>query len=49
MMRADIDEPISLTECRLTEDFGYVDNQIATGVFKTDVPFPVEINLDRLV
>jgi len=45
----DVDEPISLIECRLTEDFGYQDNQIATGTFRTDVPFPVEINLDRLV
>lgn len=45
----DIDEPISLTACRLTEEFGYVDDQIATGVFRTEVPFPVEINLERLV
>jgi Uma2 family endonuclease len=45
----DIDEPISLTACRLTEEFGYVDDQTATGLFRTDVPFPVEINLDRLV
>jgi Uma2 family endonuclease len=45
----DVDEPISLTACRLTEDFGYVDDQTATGIFRTEVPFPVEINLDRLV
>jgi Uma2 family endonuclease len=45
----DIDEPISLTACRLTEEFGYVDDQTATGVFRTEVPFPVEVNLDRLV
>ena len=45
----DIDEPISLTACRLTEEFGYVDDQTATGIFRTEVPFPVEINLDRLV
>ena len=45
----DIDEPISLTACRLTEQFGYEDDQVATGVFRTEVPFPVEINLDRLV
>lgn len=45
----DIDEPISLTACRLTEDFGYVDDQTATGVFRTEVPFPVEIDLGRLV
>lgn len=45
----DIDDPISLTACRLTEEFGYQDDQTATGVFTSDVPFPVEINLDRLV
>lgn len=45
----DIDEPISLIACRLTEEFGYQDDQNATGVFRAEVPFPVEINLDRLV
>ncbi|MGB3438010.1 MAG: Uma2 family endonuclease [Actinophytocola sp.] len=45
----DIDEPISLTACRLTEQFGYQDDQTSTGTFRTEVPFPVEINLDRLV
>jgi len=45
----DVDEPISLTACRLTEEFGYQDDQTATGIFKAEVPFPVEINLDRLV
>jgi Uma2 family endonuclease len=45
----DIDDPISLTACRLTEEFGYVDDQVATGTFTTEVPFPAEVNLDRLV
>ncbi len=45
----DIDRPVSLTTCRLTEQFGYQDDQTATGTFRTDVPFPVEVNLDRLV
>lgn len=45
----DIDEPISLTACRLTEEFGYVDDQTVTGTFRTEVPFPFEVNLDRLV
>lgn len=45
----DIDDPISVTECRLTGEFGYQDNQTVTGVFRTDVPFPVEVSLDRLV
>jgi Uma2 family endonuclease len=45
----DIDEPISLTACRLTEEFGYQDDQVATGLFRAEVPFPVEVNLERLV
>jgi Uma2 family endonuclease len=45
----DLDEPVSLTACRLTEEFGYMDDQTATGTFRTDVPFPFEVNLDRLV
>jgi Uma2 family endonuclease len=45
----DIDEPVSLTACRLTEEFGYVDDQTATGVFRTEVPFPVTVDLGRLV
>lgn len=45
----DIDEPISLTACRLTEEFGYVDDQTVTGVFKAEVPFSVAVSLDRLV
>lgn len=45
----DVDEPVSVTECRLTEEFGYQDNQTVTGTFRTDVPFPFEVSLDRLV
>jgi Uma2 family endonuclease len=45
----DIDDPIALTACRLTEEFGYQDDQIATGTFTTEVPFPFEVSLDRLV
>jgi len=45
----DLDEPISLTECRLTEQFGYQDNQVATGTFTAELPFPVKITLDQLV
>ena len=45
----DIDDPISLTACRLTEEFGYVDDQTGTGTFTTRTPFPVEVDLDRLV
>jgi Uma2 family endonuclease len=45
----DVDDPIALTACRLVENFGYVEDQTATGVFRADVPFPVEINLGQLV
>lgn len=45
----DIDHPIAITACRLTEEFGYQDDQVVTGVFTAVEPFPVEINLDRLV
>lgn len=45
----DIDDPISLTACRLTEEFGYQDDQVAAGIFTTDVPFPFEVSLDLLV
>lgn len=45
----DVDRPVSLTACRLTEQFGYQDDQTATGTFRTDVPFPVEVDLSRLV
>jgi hypothetical protein len=38
-----------VTACRLTNEFGYQDDQTATGVFRTDVPFPVEVDLNRLV
>lgn len=44
----DIDEPASLTACHLTEEFGYVDDQIATGKFRAETPFPFELNLDQL-
>ena len=44
----DIDDPISLVACHLTEEFGYQDDQVATGTFRTEAPFPVEINLSQL-
>ncbi|MCG8914863.1 Uma2 family endonuclease [Actinokineospora sp. PR83] len=44
----DLDDPVSLLACRRTEEFGYVDDQEATGVFRTDVPFPVTIDLNSL-
>jgi Uma2 family endonuclease len=44
----DIDKPVSLVACHLTEEFGYQDDQRATGTFTATVPFPVEIDLDSL-
>lgn len=45
----DIEEPVSLVDCHLTEEFGYMDNATATGTFTTTEPFPMTIDLDRLV
>src|SRR3954453_15300630 len=44
----DVDEPISLTACFLTEEFGYRDHGVATGTFRTETPFAAEVELDRL-
>ncbi|GAA2826601.1 Uma2 family endonuclease [Crossiella cryophila] len=44
----DIDKPISLFPCRLTERFGYQDQSRATGAFSTSTPFPVTVDLSRL-
>jgi Uma2 family endonuclease len=44
----DIDDPVSLIACSLTEEFGYQDHQRATGTFTATEPFPVKIDLDRL-
>lgn len=40
----DICEPVSLVACR-----GYQDAAAVTGVFATEVPFPVELDLDALL
>lgn len=45
----DIDDPVSLVACHLTEEFGYQDDQSVTGMFRSDVPFPVEIDLSQLL
>ena len=44
----DTTAPTSLLACHLTDEFGYVDDQEATGVFSTEVPFPVRIDLNSL-
>ncbi|MGW4061916.1 Uma2 family endonuclease [Amycolatopsis sp. NPDC004747] len=41
-------EPVSLVACR-GGGTGYVDAPAVSGVFTTDVPFPVKLDLDGLV
>ncbi|MBY8848142.1 Uma2 family endonuclease [Saccharothrix longispora] len=45
----DLAEPVSLVACHLAGEFGYQDPGDVTGVFTTDVPFPVRLDLDVLV
>ncbi|MCP2258402.1 putative restriction endonuclease [Streptoalloteichus tenebrarius] len=44
----DLQRPVSLVACHLTEEFGYQDAPTATGTFTTTDPFPVTLNIDRL-
>ena len=44
----DIDDPISLTACYLTEEFGYRDHHTTTGTFSAETPFTVKVDLERL-
>lgn len=45
----DLDGGPSLVSCHLAGEFGYVDAAAATGVFVTDAPCPVRVDLDELV
>ncbi|AHI01950.1 Uma2 family endonuclease [Kutzneria albida] len=45
----DIEEPVSLTACQLTKEFGYQDSQEITGEFTATTPFPVTVRLDQLL
>ncbi len=46
----DIDERrVALTACHQAGEFGHHDEPEVTGVFRTDQPFPVELDLDGLV
>jgi Uma2 family endonuclease len=45
----DIDDPIALTACHLTEEFGYQDHLVATGTFQASAPFPVKVDLGQLL
>ena len=45
----DLDEPVSLLDCPLAEGFGYQDGGSVTDVFTTTEPFPVRLQLNRLL
>ncbi|MGH3910498.1 MAG: Uma2 family endonuclease [Pseudonocardiaceae bacterium] len=45
----DLDGPVSLVDCHLAEDFGYQDNGSIADVFTTTEPFPIRLQLDRLL
>ncbi|WP_410669692.1 Uma2 family endonuclease [Amycolatopsis sp. cmx-4-68] len=45
----DITEPVSLVACGRAGESGYRDAPAVTGVFTTDVPFPVKIDLAALL
>jgi Uma2 family endonuclease len=45
----DVDEPVSLIACHLAGEFGYVDGGAVTGTFRTNEPFPFEIDLGALL
>jgi Uma2 family endonuclease len=44
----DIDDRPALTVCHQAGEFGYADAPPATGVFTTEQPFPVRLDLDAL-
>ncbi|MGH4025485.1 MAG: Uma2 family endonuclease [Pseudonocardiaceae bacterium] len=45
----DLDKPVSLVDCHLAEGFGYQDRGSIIDVFTTTEPFPIRLNLDRLL
>ena len=45
----DLDEPVSLLDCHLADGFGYQDGGSVTGVFTSTEPFPVHLQLHRLL
>lgn len=44
----DIAEPVSVVACHLAGEFGYADGGEVTGVFRTEEPFPFELDLNTL-
>lgn len=45
----DLDEPVSLAPMHLAGDFGYQEAPAETGVYEAVEPFPLKIQLDRLI
>lgn len=44
----DIDEPVSLLACHLTDKFGYLDAEVVGGTFTAADPFRTTLNLEDL-
>ncbi|MFD7159585.1 Uma2 family endonuclease [Kribbella sp. NPDC059898] len=44
----DIQEPVSLLACHLTEKFGYLDAEVVGGTFNSTEPFTVALDLEDL-
>jgi Uma2 family endonuclease len=44
----DLAEPVSLIACHQAGEFGYRNTGAVTGTFRTDTPFPFEVDLDAL-
>lgn len=45
----DLDEPVSLLDCHLAEDFGYADSGAITGTVTLSAPFSVQLALNLLI
>lgn len=45
----DLDEPISLAPLHLAGEFGYQEAPAETRIYETDAPFPLKIQVDRLI
>ena len=44
----DIDEPVSILACHLTEKFGYLDDEVVGDEFAITEPFPAVLDLSNL-
>lgn len=44
----DLDPPVSLLDCHLAGEFGYMDGGSHARIFETTMPFPVSLKLDEL-